>query len=199
MPVPPEFRTPRLRLRSWRPTDAESLLPVLHANTAHLGAWIPARVAAPAPLPILRERLHRFADDFAAAREWRYAMFANDGDDPIGELSLFPRDATGRVPLADADRVELGYWLRADATGQGYATEAAQAAVTMLADTARFAHLEIRCDPRNALSAAVPMRLGFVLTATAPRDADGPETPAMQQIWTHAFSPADGMTPRVAC
>jgi RimJ/RimL family protein N-acetyltransferase len=28
------------------------------------------------------------------------------------------------VPLAEADRAELGYWLRADETGRGYVTEA---------------------------------------------------------------------------
>ena len=172
-------------MRPWRTADAEGLLPVLEENAQHLGVWIPARVAAPVPLPELRERLRGFAEDFAAAREWRYGIFRRDDDDVLGELSVFPRNVPGRAPLASADHVELGYWVRADATGLGYATEAAQAALQMVADLARFTHAEIRCDPRNARSAAVPARLGFTLAATIPRESGPASAPTEQQVWRH--------------
>ena len=66
MPVPLGLRTARLLLRPWRPDDATELLPVLEANRAHLGPWIPARVANPAPLPDLAARLAEFAEEMTA-------------------------------------------------------------------------------------------------------------------------------------
>jgi RimJ/RimL family protein N-acetyltransferase len=187
MSVPTELRTARLLLRSWRVSDAEHLSTVLQENAEHLGAWIPARVATPVPLPSLRERLRGFADDFAASREWRYGLFVGDDDDVLGELSVFPRNAAGRAPFAIADHVELGYWVRADATGRGFATEAARAVFTMVSGISRFTHVEIRCDPRNVRSAAVPVRLGFVLTATMPYASGHAEAPTAEQVWRHAL------------
>src|SRR5262245_25370895 len=121
MTVPAEIQTERLYLRSWRAEDSVLLSPVLEANTDHL-RWIPPHVAAPAPLPDLAQRLSSFAADFQADRNWRFAIFSPDERDVFGEISLFPRSETGRVALADADRLEVGYWLRLDVTGRGYAT-----------------------------------------------------------------------------
>src|SRR4051812_48508032 len=133
MSVPTEIQTDRLLLRPWQPSDADALHPILETNWEHLGPWIPARVATPAPVPVLAERLAGFAAEFLADREWRYAMLTRADAKVLGEVSLFPRSATARVPFADADRVELGYWLRSDETGRGIVTEAVQAAVDLVA------------------------------------------------------------------
>jgi RimJ/RimL family protein N-acetyltransferase len=51
--------------------------------------------------------------------------------------------------------------------------------------TGRFTHLEIRCDARNAPSAAVPKRLGFELATTIVEPTASPQDPDVQlQIWT---------------
>jgi RimJ/RimL family protein N-acetyltransferase len=44
----------------------------------------------------------------------------------LGQVGIYPRDATKRVLIGDADRAEIGYWLSTAATGRGFATEAAQ-------------------------------------------------------------------------
>jgi RimJ/RimL family protein N-acetyltransferase len=182
--VPAEIRTERLLLRPWRAEDAESLHPILVANVEHLAPWIPPRVAMPAVVPLLAERLAGFGAEFAANREWRYAMLTRDAHTLLGEVDLFPRDANGRVPFADADRAEIGYWIRTDETGRGFVTEAVRAVLGVARAAGRFAHVEIRCDARNAPSAAVPRRLGFGLSATldAP-PADG-QSASQTQIWT---------------
>src|SRR5919112_510307 len=108
MSVPVEIRTARLLLRAWRSEDAPALHPILEANWAHLGPWIPARIATPAPIPVLAARLSGFAAEFAADREWRYAMIASEDNEVLGEVGLFPRSLTGRAHYAEADRVELG-------------------------------------------------------------------------------------------
>ena len=163
--VPTTLRTARLLLRPWAATDAARLQPILEANYAHLGPWIPAHVATPLPARELAERLGGFGDDFAADRAYRYALLTPDGSKVLGEVDLFPRAATGRVPLRDADHLELGYWLDAAVTGQGLATEAAGALLAIAATLPGMTHVEIRCDAANAASAAVPQRLGFHLSA----------------------------------
>ena len=164
-PIPVVLQTDHLLMRPWRAADAAALEPVLAANVAHLTPWIPAHVATPLPAAALAERLEGFAADFAADRAYRYALLTPDGARVLGEADLFPRAATGRVPLAAADRVELGYWLDAAATGRGLATEATRALLDVAAALPAMRHAEIRCDTANAPSAAVPRRLGFELAA----------------------------------
>lgn len=194
MPVPTELRTARLVLRPWRASDAAALHPVLDAEHARLAPWIPARVATPVPVDELAERLAGFAADFAAARAWRYALFAASDQRVLGEASLFPRDASGRVPWGAADRVEVGYWLRADATGQGLVTEAVRALLAVADALPGVAQVEVRCDERNAASHAVPRRLGFELASTqpAPSMVTG-EPPVALQLWTRAVHGATVM------
>jgi RimJ/RimL family protein N-acetyltransferase len=163
---PDELRTERLLLRRWRPRDAALLEDALRGSVDHLRPWIPWRIAEPAPVPELEARLARHADDFDAAREWVWGIFPPDASAVLGGVGLYPRDASGRVPFAEADHVELGYWLRADATGRGWATEATRAALDVALALPRITRVEIRCDPRNAPSAAVPARLGFRHTRT---------------------------------
>jgi RimJ/RimL family protein N-acetyltransferase len=136
-------------------------------------------------VPELAERLEEFGRLFAQDREWRYAMVdATDGR-LLGEVGLFPRDATGRVAFAAADRVELGYWLRVDATGRGIVSEAARALLDAAGDFREFSHFEIRCDPRNAPSVAVARRLGFALVETT-------EEPL--QVWSRRATPGGPST-----
>jgi RimJ/RimL family protein N-acetyltransferase len=167
---PIELRTPRLLLRAWRPTDAAPLHRILTDNLAHLSPWIPARIADPATVPALAARLAEFGAQFEVdspgAREWRYAMVRGEDGLLLGELSLFPRDASARVAYGQADRIEIGYWQRADAGGNGYVTEAVRAVLDVIRSDPRLPLVEIRCDERNTPSGAIPRRLGFDLWAT---------------------------------
>lgn len=158
---PPRLRTERLVLRRWSPDDAPLLHPVLDANAAHLTPWVPAPVVACEPLPALEARLARWAADFDAGREWLYGVFPPEEHEVVGGVGLYPRGPAGRVPFDAADHVELGYWLRADATGRGWATEAVQAALTVACALPGMSRVAIRCDARNVRSAAIPARLGF--------------------------------------
>jgi RimJ/RimL family protein N-acetyltransferase len=183
--MPDEVQTARLCLRAWRSSDAAALRAALESNFDRIAPWIPAHVATPAPIPEMEARLIRSAAAFADNREWRFGIFPL-GDDlghhrVLGEMSLFPRDAKGRVPLAQADRVELGYWISADATGRGLVTEGARALLDVAATIAAFSQAEIRCDARNAPSGAVAQRLGFVLQPASPLDDNN------LQVWTRAL------------
>jgi RimJ/RimL family protein N-acetyltransferase len=165
--VPRELRTERLYLRPGQRSDAPALLPVLEANREHLSQWIPSRVAEPVPVDDLADRLSGFAQAFDAGREWRFAIISNQHD-VLGEASLFPRDARERVSFTQAERTEIGYWVRADWTGRGIATETTRRLIDLVSEIPRFRRVEIRCDSRNAPSAAIPRRLGFELEPPDP-------------------------------
>ena len=180
--VPESLRTERILLRRWRASDAPRLAPVLEANHAHLAPWIPKRVAQPGTVAEIATRLAGFELEFDAEREWRYGLFRLADEAVLGEVGLFPRDAERRVAYADADRIEVGYWLRSDATGGGLATEAARAALGIASSLGGLTRVEIRCDPRNAASAAIPRRLGFTLERQGIDGADG-EEPTADQLW----------------
>ena len=163
-----------------------ALKPVLDANASHLLPWIPARVATPASVELLAQRLSTFVTEFDARREWRYAIFEVMSEMLLGEVSLFPRDASGRVAIDAADHLEIGYWLRADATAKGFATEAARAAFDLARTFPAIGRVTIHCDERNASSAAVPRRLGFRLASSAEADSfSDMRTVSRLQIWEY--------------
>jgi len=185
MTVPEQLRTPRLLLRRWRTTDAAVLAPILEANVAHLTRWIPARVATPASAEELVNRLRSYVAAFDAGREWRYALVAPER--LIGEVSLFPRNDRKRVAFdaEDADHIEIGYWLRSDATGQGFATEAARAAMELALSLPGMSRVTIHCDEQNTPSAALPQRLGFEHVETIEELAHSGVPAARLQIWEY--------------
>ncbi len=186
MSVPTVIRTTRLMLRPWHPDDAPRLAPILETNRNHLGPWIPRRVAEPAAVPVLAERLSGFAASFAADLEWRYAMLSADERTVLGEVALFPRAETGRVPYIGADRAEIGYWLRSDMTGQGLVSEAVRAVLDVASSLSKVSCVEIRCDARNLPSAAVPQRLGFALASTLPKETE--DATSELQVWVTELS-----------
>jgi RimJ/RimL family protein N-acetyltransferase len=182
--VPDELRTPRLLLRRWGPSDAVALQPVLAANVGHLKPWIPWRVAEPLDGELLAARLAEFAAAFDERREWRFGLFDPTSGAVIGEVSLFPRNDAGRVTVGAADHLEIGYWIRADRTGEGLATEAARAARDLAVTIEGMTRITIHCDERNAPSAAVPRRLGFRLAGVVTETPTTPERPPVRvQIW----------------
>jgi RimJ/RimL family protein N-acetyltransferase len=187
--VPVRINTPRLVLRSWRVHDAAALQPVLEANVEHLKPWIPASVWQPVPLGELGARLVEYAVDFEDDRCWRFGAFSSDGARLLGGVSLFPRNPRERVAYGEADRAEIGYWFRAEETNRGLATEASRAMVELAASLPGLTIAEIRCDARNAPSAAVPRKLGFALVEVLqvpPLWGGGP--PVDLQVWVRPLA-----------
>ena len=74
------------------------------------------------------------------------------------------------------DAREIGYWIRADAEGHGYVTEAVAALTRVGFELDDVEWVEIRCDPANERSAAVPRRLGYRHEATLRGRLAYPET-----------------------
>lgn len=163
MTSPPErIHTDRLILRSWKTEDAAALKAAIDSSLVHLQAWMPWAMHEPSELLAVEHRLGGFAENFAAGREWLYGIFDPRECEVLGGAGLHPRIEPGGL--------EIGYWLRSDQAGQGFATEATQSLVRTGIIDLGAEWIEIRCDPGNARSAAIPRRLGFRHTTMLERN-----------------------------
>jgi len=174
--LPAEILTSRLVLRRWRKSDAPLLKAVLDSNLEHLRAWLPWAMAEPSAIEVLEERLTLFGRQFDAGEQWLFAVWARPHDGLLGGAGLHPRIGEGGL--------EMGYWLRADATGKGFMTEAADALTRLALRQPAINRVQIRCDPENVASAAVPRRLGYRHLRTIPGATVKPSgEPRDSMVW----------------
>ena len=173
---PEEVHTARLWLRCWRAEDAPLFLRAVEQSLRHLRAWLPWADSEPSDPVEVAERLAGFAAAFRAGENWHYGIFDPGGRQVLGGSGLHPR----RGPSV----LEIGYWIHAHHVRQGYATEAAGALARAAFDVRGIERVEIRCDARNAPSAAVPRRLGFPLVEII---RDDPEAPSARPRDTLVF------------
>ena len=110
----------------------------------------------------MRHLAARQRAEAAAGTGVTYLLFARDR--PIGKIWID----------IDGPKAEMGWWLRAGATGRGYATEAVRA-LSELAFDFGVERLEVHTDPDNAPSRALAERAGFVLEEIKPDWRDRPD------------------------
>jgi RimJ/RimL family protein N-acetyltransferase len=149
---PPTIRTQRLVLRPWTAEDAPRMKAAIDDNLDHLRPWMPWALNEPSPLEAITARIAMFAEEFASGVNGIYAMFSRDGTEVIGGTGLHPRIESG---------LEIGYWVARAHVGNGYATEAATALTRVALAMPDVHEVQIRCDPSNHASAAIPRKLGY--------------------------------------
>jgi RimJ/RimL family protein N-acetyltransferase len=96
----------------------------------------------------------------------------------------------GGIGLHDQNgEAEIGYWLTRDVWGQGYATEAGQAVVSMARDSLRLRRLVSGHFVDNPASGRVLTKLGFHPTGqTVPRECRARGTTALCKLYELDFS-----------
>lgn len=168
--------TPRLVIRCWQLDDAPLLKSAIDASLDHLQAWMAWAKSEPCELAVIEDRIAKMRDEFNDGRDWAYGVWDSTEREVLGGLGLHRR--------SQPDALEIGYWLRADVTGLGYATEAAGALTRAAFEELGVARLEIRCDPSNVRSAAVPRRLGYRHIRTLEKDSITPDgRPRDTMVW----------------
>ncbi|MBK8539563.1 MAG: GNAT family N-acetyltransferase [Ardenticatenia bacterium] len=192
---PVVIRTARLLIRSWQPGDGPLLKQAIDANLAHLRPWMPWALDEPSAPDVVEARVQQLADRFARGEDWIYALFAPDGRQVLGGSGLHPRIGPSGL--------EIGYWLDAAHTGRGLASEATAALTCAAFDLPQVDHVEIRCDPQNLASAAVPRRLGFRLAEVLVADTVTPTGEVRDtMVWRisrdEAAALGDGAPPAVS-
>ncbi|WP_437549394.1 GNAT family N-acetyltransferase [Sorangium sp. So ce367] len=182
---PDRILTARLTLRAWRPEDAPLIREAIDTSLAHLRPWMPWAVHEPSSVEATAALLEKFRDDFTAGRDFHYGIFTRDERAVLGGTGLHPRIGPGAI--------EIGYWLRETATRCGYATEAVAGLTRVALEELGVSRVEIRCDPRNTASAAVPRRLGYRHVTTLEANALTPAgEPRDTMVWVQAAAELSG-------
>ncbi len=108
-------------------------------------------------------RIGQFAEDkFEGPGDWAtFAVEVKDKPGLIGEMALKWNEGGKPEGTAPERFGEIGWTLAPWAQGNGYATEAAQALLSLALDQLGFHRMEARLDARNTASAAICERLGM--------------------------------------
>ena len=157
--VPYRIETERLVIRCYDPSDAALLADAVNTSLDHLVPWMDW--ASPANVSDQVQLLRGFRAQFDRDENWVYGVFAPDESRLVGGSGLHPRGGDGSL--------EIGYWVRADSTRQGFTTEVAAVLTRVGFELAGLDRVDIQIDPANAASQGIPKKLGFVHEATLRR------------------------------
>ena len=155
MTVTPPYRivTERLVVRCYDPRDAPIVKEAIDSSLDELRTWMPWAHDEPKPLEEKVELMRRFRGTFDLDQEFVYGIFSADESEVVGGTGLH-----GRV---GEDALEIGYWVRTSHAGNGYATESSAALTRVAFEVCGVDRMEIRVDPANERSAAIPAKLGY--------------------------------------
>lgn len=170
--IEPVIATARLRLRQLRKADAGRIADL--ANDFDV-----ARMTSRLPHPYTLTDAETWLDQWGAPDPGRQATFAIEHPDDglMGVVGLFPNEE---------GRCELGYWLGRPFWGQGYATEAASAAVVWASDEWRKRAIFAGHFSDNPASGQVLCKSGFLYTGEVkltPSVARGEAAPSRTMVW----------------
>jgi ribosomal-protein-serine acetyltransferase len=134
-------------------SDAQELWTSVEGSRTHLEPWLPW-----VPFNTDLEASYRYAD--ASATDWDHARacrFTIRDKRSRAFLGVVGLEAFAHLHLS----VELGYWLRLDATGKGAMTEASRAVLTWAFQKVNVHRVRVAAATDNHASLAVIRRLGF--------------------------------------
>lgn len=155
----PTLQTDRLRLRPFDDADANALY-AMHSSADVLRYWDAPPWTDRDRAPSFVDKSRRLADDGTGTR---LAVDVLDGGAFIGWCSLTRWNA-------DYRSAALGYCFTDVAWGHGYATEAARSVLQWAYATLDLNRVQAETDTRNAASARVLEKLGFVREGTLRQD-----------------------------
>ncbi len=151
------IETRRLRLRNWREEDIEPF--IRHLNTGPVMRWLGGVRTAEQQAAAVRERFIAWQD----ARGFTFWVVERKADgDLLGFCGLKIADAAGS-PIEG--EYEVGWRLREDAWGRGYAKEAASATLDFAFDRLGAERVVALTVEGNAPSWGLMLRLGMTRRA----------------------------------
>ena len=186
-PPPYRIETERLVVRCYEPRDAALVKDAIDTSLEHLRAWMPWVEGEPQTLEEKTNLLKTFRSAFDLGENFVMGIFSADESEVIGGTGLHPRNEPGGL--------EIGYFIRASATRQGYVTESTAALTRVGFEICEADRIEIRIDPANEASIGVPLKLGYTEEATLrrrlPAKAGGPlRDVTLYTLFREDFDPA---------
>jgi RimJ/RimL family protein N-acetyltransferase len=174
--VPEEIVGDAVLLRPFRLDDAESLYEAIDESREHLEPWMPWP-AGYTTVDDARVNLIRAEARWILREDLMLGIFERETGRLLGGTGLHRLDWLIRS-------FEIGYWIRRDAEGRGYVTDAVRALTRAAFDQLAANRVAITVDTRNQRSQAVPERLGFVHEGTFHNDQLGVDgTPRSTHVY----------------
>jgi len=160
--LPDELSAGDIDLRRWRTTDLEEVRAAVALSFSELQQWMAWAQVVPTK-EALRAAFESGEAAFDADEEWQYVLRECASGEIVGGAGLHRRGGPAIL--------EIGYWVRSDRTGRGYATAAARALTMAAFRYVPDVHaVEIHMDEANVASTAVPRKLHFRLDRKEDRE-----------------------------
>ena len=173
--------TPRLILRDWREADIAPF--IRHTNTPAVMRWLGGVQAEAALTEAIRGRMMRWQEE----RGFTFWVVERKADgEVLGFCGIKIADTAGS-PIEGVH--EIGWRLREDAWGQGYAKEAAVAALDQAFDALGAGRVVAITFPRNDASWGLMERLG--MTRRPECDYDDPRFPDLNPTIVYDIGPGE--------
>lgn len=163
-----------LTLRQLRPDDAADMAAAVTASLAHLRPWMAWATEENATLEAQHQRCAEAERQRDEGTAFLYTLRVDHL--LVGTLGMHVRPTC----------VEIGYWVHISHVDNGYATAAARAATSAALALPWVPAVEIHCDAANVASAAVPRKLGYLMTGVEPRTPRAQAETGIDQIWRTA-------------
>lgn len=144
-----DLETERLRLREFTLDDADALLAVLGDPIAM--RYYPAPYDRAGIEDWIRRNLARYADSGFGL----WAMLPKHSDELIGDCGCYVREIEGNFEF------EMGWHVRRDLWGRGYATEAAQSCIECAFSSLGAERVIALVRPENLGSCRVAEKIGM--------------------------------------
>lgn len=167
IPLFEELRGEHVLVRPYRESDAQALFEAVAESRDHLRPWLPF-ADAHQTVEESRDWIIHVIAEWLIRTNLTVSIWEISTNRFLGGSGLHPHDWEIRY-------FEIGYWLRASATGHGYTTEAVKLLTNYAFARLAAARIEIRCDERNVRSAAIPRRLGFMQDGLLRNDSLAPD------------------------
>ena len=182
MPMFEELRGERVVVRPYCESDAQSVYEAIGESRDHLRPWMPF-ADAHQTVEESRDWLIHVMAKWLLRKDFVVGIWDAASDRYLGSSGLHPRDWEIR-------HFEIGYWVRSSAEGHGYITETVQLLTDYAFNTLQANRVQIRCDEKNARSAAVARRLGFVQEALL-RNHDAAPDGSLRNTLVFSLIPTD--------
>jgi len=154
-------------VRPWEEEDSDDLWDAIDNSREHLEAWMPWVDRYRNPDNAL-EHTRRSRARWLMREDLSVAIVERATGRIVGGSGLHRIDWKYRL-------FEIGYWVRRESEGRGYATETVQLLTRLAFDLLDANRVELRIDARNIRSLRVAERVGFVLEGTLRRKFPAPD------------------------
>lgn len=157
------IETERMLLRLPHPEDVRGMQLAIAMSLEDLARWMPRALKGQTQKQT-RDYVYTQMALFVQDENYLFGMFGKESGAFLGSVEL-------GVRIPKIPSYEVGFWVRSDVTGKGYAREAVKAVTDYAFDKLKANRVFLRCEADNLGSQKVAEAAGFVKEAHLRNDA----------------------------